>query len=89
MLKERRGRGGGQVVDITRRQMDALCGNVLEVEDGRGHPVLALSSQAYNSFTDDQRRQLRRHLAALHHAPIHNLEFVGGGGVRCSMAEIF
>ena len=34
-----------QVVDISRLQMDQLCGNVLELEDGRGHPVLALSSQ--------------------------------------------
>ena len=32
-----------QVVDISRRQMDALCGNVLELEDGGGHPILALS----------------------------------------------
>ena len=35
-------------------------------------------SQAYHAFTDDQRRQLRRHLAALHHAPIDTLEFIGG-----------
>lgn len=31
--------------------MDALCGNVIELEDGRGHPVLALSSQSYHAFT--------------------------------------
>jgi len=29
--------------------MDQLCGNVLELEDGRGHPVLALSSQVRQS----------------------------------------
>ncbi len=125
-----------QVVEISRRQMDALCGNVLELEDGRGHPVLALSSQSYHAFSEvqlqsgrslqllyciiqphvtsrvflyhtvlwtalalhfqrlpallqDQRRQLRRHLAALHHAPIDTIEFIGGGGVRCSLAEVF
>jgi hypothetical protein len=117
------------VVEISRRQMDALCGNVIELEDGRGHPVLALSSQSYHAFTggyksyvladpsgfmscqgirrsvrphagratlillrlhaDDQRRQLHRHLAALHHAPIDTLEFIGGGGVRCSLGEVF
>jgi hypothetical protein len=78
-----------EVVEISRRQMDALCGNVIELEDGRGHPVLALSSQSYHAFTDDQRRQLQRHLAALHHAPIDTLEFIGGGGVRCSLGEVF
>jgi hypothetical protein len=51
--------------------------------------VLAMSSQAFHAFTDDQRRQLRRHVAALHHAPIDTLEFIGGGGVRCAIGEIF
>lgn len=58
--------------------MDSLCGNVLELENGRGHPVLALSSQAFHAFTEDQRRKLRRHVAALHHSPINTLEFIGG-----------
>lgn len=40
-------------------QMAALCGNVLELEDGRGLPVLAMSTQAYNAFTEDQKRVLR------------------------------
>ena len=36
-----------QVVDISQEQMAALCGNVLELEDGRGLPVLAMSSQVF------------------------------------------
>jgi hypothetical protein len=39
--------------------MAALCGNVLELEDGRGLPVLAMSTRAYNAFTEDQKRVLR------------------------------
>lgn len=31
----------------------------------------------------------RRHVAALHHANIDTLERIGGGGVRCTLAEIF
>lgn len=77
------------IVDITRQQMAALCGNVLELEDGRGLPVLAMSTQAYNAFTEDQRKLMRKHVAALHHAPIDTLERIGGGGVRCTLAEIF
>lgn len=41
------------------RQMAALCGNVLELEDGRGLPVLAMSTRAYNAFTEDQKKVLR------------------------------
>lgn len=77
------------IVDITRQQMAALCGNVLELEDGRGLPVLAMSTQAYNAFTADQKKVLRRHVAALHHAPVDTLEHTGGGGVRCTLAELF
>lgn len=40
-------------------QMAALCGNVLELEDGRGLPVMAMSTRAYNAFTDDQKKVLR------------------------------
>ena len=48
LLEKCRTRSGTdlQVVDISQAQMAALCGNVLELEDGRGLPVLAMSSQA-------------------------------------------
>jgi hypothetical protein len=45
--------------------------------------------QAYHAFTEDQRRTLRRHVARLVHAPIDTLERIGGGGVRCCIAELF
>lgn len=48
-----------------------------------------LLCQAYQAFTPDQRKTLRKHVAELHHAPIETIEHVGGGGVRCSLAEIF
>jgi len=78
-----------EIVDITREQMAALCGNVLELEDGNGLPVLAMSTQAYNAFTPEQKKVMRKHVAALHHAPIDTLEHIGGGGVRCTLAELF
>lgn len=78
-----------EVVQITQGQMDALCGNVLEVRGGHGLPIMAMSTQAFNAFTEEQRRAMRRHVADLVHAPIDTLESVGGGGVRCALAELF
>jgi hypothetical protein len=78
-----------EVVQISSAQMDALCGNVLELQGGKGLPVMAMSSQAYHAFTPEQRAVLRRHVAELVHAPIDTLERVGGGGVRCALAELF
>ena len=45
--------------------------------------------QAYNAFTEEQRAAIRRHVSDIVHAPIDTLEKVGGGGVRCTLAEIF
>lgn len=45
--------------------------------------------QAHNAFTPEQRAVMRRHVAGLHHAPLDNIEYIGGGGVRCSLAELF
>ncbi|KAF6262117.1 Amidinotransferase-domain-containing protein [Scenedesmus sp. NREL 46B-D3] len=78
-----------EVVQISSAQMDALCGNVLELQGGKGLPVMAMSSQAYHAFTPEQRKVMRRHVAELVHAPIDTLEKVGGGGVRCALAELF
>ncbi|KAK9815839.1 hypothetical protein WJX72_010576 [[Myrmecia] bisecta] len=78
-----------KVIDISRAQMGAMSGNVLELQDGRGLPVMAMSSQAYHAFTEEQRRAMRQHVAALHHAPIDTLEHIGGGSVRCALGEVF
>ena len=77
------------MVEISRGQMGRMCGNILELQDGRGLPILAMSSQAHAAFTPDQRAVLRRHVAGLHHARLDTIEYIGGGGVRCSLAELF
>ena len=78
-----------EIVDITHEQMGNLCGNVLEVRDREGRPVMAMSTRSYESFRPDQREAILRHVHAIHHAPIDTLEHVGGGGVRCTLGELF
>ena len=77
------------IVDISLAQMDSLCGNALELKDDRGLPIMAMSTQAYNAFTPDQRATILRHCADIVHAPVDTIENVGGGGVRCTLAELF
>ena len=74
---------------ISWEQMERFCGNCLELQDGRGLPVMAMSTQAYEAFTAEQRAAILRHCADIAHAPIDTLEKVGGGGVRCALAELF
>ncbi|GAX75298.1 hypothetical protein CEUSTIGMA_g2743.t1 [Chlamydomonas eustigma] len=78
-----------EVVEISLKQMDHLCGNALEVKSSKGLPVMAMSTQAYNALSEEQRAAIRRHVADIIHAPIDTLEKVGGGGVRCTLAEVF
>ena len=77
------------VVDVTITQMEKLCGNVLEVRNRNGLPVWAMSTQAYQAFTEQQRHVLLQYAAGIHHVSIDTLEHLGGGWVRCTLAEIF
>ena len=63
--------------------------NVLEVESWQGYKLLVMSTQAYNGFTPEQREVILRHVHRILHADIATIERVGGGGVRCAIAELF
>jgi hypothetical protein len=77
---------GHDVVDITRQQMQEFAGNLLELTSSGG-PVLALSTRAWRSLGAAQRRTLEAHAGVLPVA-IPTIERIGGGGVRCMLAEL-
>jgi hypothetical protein len=77
---------GHEVIDITRAQMLKFAGNALELAPAGG-PILVLSSTARESLTAAQRARLEAH-ARLVTVHIPHIESVGGGGVRCMLAEI-
>ncbi len=77
---------GHDIVDITRRQMQGFAGNLLELAPAGG-PVIALSTTAWRSLGPAQRRILESH-AEVVPAAIPTIERIGGGGVRCMLAEI-
>jgi hypothetical protein len=75
-----------EVIDISWQQMTRFAANVLQLQGASG-PVLALSTTALESFSLAERRRLERH-AELIAVGIPVIERVGGGGVRCMLAEI-
>jgi hypothetical protein len=77
---------GHDIVDISRPQMQQFAGNMLELA-AAGGPVLALSTTAWNSLEPAQRRTLESH-AGVMPAAIPTIERIGGGGVRCMLAEL-
>lgn len=79
---------GHDVVDISMAQVEKFCGNVLELETYYGEQVMVMSSAAHEGFGEDQREQLLGGVEKLVHADISTIERVGGGGVRCTIAEL-
>lgn len=125
VLAELHKHSGRTVVDITEEQMDALCGNVLEVRgvlptaseapatpaaaaatatgvtlsdaaaDSVTVPapsygrVLVMSERARAAFGPACLDVLAGCVDRIVSAPVDTIETVGGGGVRCMMAELF
>jgi len=79
--------GVRQVIEISMEQMSSFCGNILELVDGDGKPVFAMSSRAWGAFTVQQ-KQVLMDAGRVVHVPIPTIEDVGGGSVRCMIAEL-
>jgi hypothetical protein len=77
---------GHDIVDISRQQMAQFAANMLELTSPAAK-LIALSTAALDSLNRTQRAVLESH-AALVPVPIPTIERVGGGGVRCMLAEI-
>lgn len=81
-------RTGHTIISITQEQILSMCGNILEIRNTKDEPIIAMSTSAQNGFTKEQLQTLRRHgrIASFH---IPTIETIGGGSVRCMMAEVF
>ncbi len=79
---------GRQIIDLTREQMSSFAGNVLEVRGDDDQSLIVLSQTAHAALTDEQRAMLQ-HFGSLLPVAVDTIEQVGGGGVRCMLAEIF
>ena len=86
-LKDEIGATGRTLVEVEFDQMRRFCCNVIELRNRAGDPVIALSHAALSAFTSKQRRTLER-FATLADARVPTIEAVGGGSVRCMIAEI-
>lgn len=75
------------IIPISLGQMNHFAGNMLQVNNNRGEPLLVMSSQAYQSLSKEQVTMLENFNRIIH-APLTTIETNGGGSARCMMAEI-
>lgn len=78
---------GRTLIAISFEQLQRFGCNAIELRNAAGQPLIALSTAALNSFTPDQRRALES-FGELLHCEVPTIEQIGGGGVRCMIAEI-
>lgn len=77
-----------EIIDISFAQMNNFAGNMLALKTNVGKSLLALSQTAYHSLMPKQKDSIEKYYELLPLA-IPTIETIGGGSVRCMMAEIF
>lgn len=87
VLSQLRGTGRA-VVDLSLEQMNAFAGNMLELGSSLTGSVVAMSQQALDALTAEQRATLESSAGPIVAAPIPTIEKLGGGSVRCMLAEL-
>eukprot|EP01027_Heterolobosea_sp_BB2_P016491 GEZU01023484.1.p1 GENE.GEZU01023484.1~~GEZU01023484.1.p1 ORF type:complete len:746 (+),score=224.03 GEZU01023484.1:179-2416(+) len=78
-----------EIIDITFDQLNHMCGNAIELRGNDGKRVMVMSTSAYNHFTEEQKATMFKHVDRIVHADISTIERIGGGSVRCTIAELF
>jgi hypothetical protein len=80
---------GKTLVEISLEQMELhYCGNILELHSRSGQRVLALSQRAWLGFTEQQQAFFESRMTICAN-DITTIETIGGGSMRCMLAEVF
>ncbi|HTE08420.1 MAG TPA: arginine deiminase-related protein [Flavitalea sp.] len=79
---------GKKLLNISTRQMNQFAGNMLQIKNASGEPLLIMSSAAYQALDPTQVIQLEA-FSQIIYSPLDTIEINGGGSARCMMAEVF
>jgi len=77
-----------EIIEISFDEMNSFAGNMLLLDTKNGKPVLVMSTQAYESLSEEKIKKLKSYQPILH-SSLNNIEQFGGGSARCMMAEVF
>jgi len=80
--------GGHEVIDIDVAEMNGFAGNLLALAAQSGEALVAMSEAAWQALARSKRRRLEHH-GSIVTAAIPTIERLGGGSVRCMIAEVF
>lgn len=79
---------GKELIYITQEQVGKFCGNIIQVSNSKGKLFWAMSTTAMASFTVEQKQKLTLDSEIIS-SDVSTIENVGGGSLRCMIAEYF
>ena len=79
---------GKEIIEISEDQLENFSGNMLQLKDSDGNPILVMSESAHKALNKLQIDKIQKHCNLLY-SPIPTIERCGGGSVRCMIAEVF
>jgi hypothetical protein len=79
---------GKEILDISLAQVKKMAGNMLQVRNKVGEPVLIMSEKGYKALRKDQFEELKTRTKMMR-ADLRTIEAHGGGSARCMLAEVF
>lgn len=77
-----------KIIDITLKEVNEFCGNVLQVLNDKNEECVIMSTRAYNGFSPENWSTLEKHYRLVH-SDLSTIEHIGGGSARCLIAELY
>lgn len=88
LLKEME-EGGRKVINISHYEMTQMCGNMVQVKDGKtGELCVLMSQKARDGLSAANRNELESTYRIVS-SDISMIETIGGGSARCMTIELF
>lgn len=78
-----------EVIELSMAQLQANCGNGLEVVGTDGERMLTFSKAALDALDEAQLSVIRKHYNTIITPDLTTLEKYGGGSARCMLMEMF
>ena len=77
-----------EVIEISIEQKKCFLGNVIEIKNNQDETYLVMSTKAFSTLNDSQIQIIHKYSKIIH-SPLDTIEYFGGGGARCMIAELY
>ncbi|MBK7966373.1 MAG: hypothetical protein IPK10_14545 [Bacteroidetes bacterium] len=79
---------GMNILKLSWNQVLHFCGNMLQIQNKEGELYTVCSTSAFKFLSNEQKRLISKRSDFLV-VDIPMIEKIGGGGIRCMLAEVF